>query len=149
MSLVENLVNQIATKGLGGITKPQGFDLNDDTFEKLLREKVGENGQVLNENLQPLGSLGQPAGMIIEPFDGTSVIQPIGKENNIATEEPIQIKDVDLGANYFLNLLKDAPSEHKSVMNVAKKYASNVYGLFGKNLVENLTDFADLAKNII
>ena len=36
MSLVENLINQISTQGLGGITKPFGFDMNDDTFANLL-----------------------------------------------------------------------------------------------------------------
>ena len=29
MSLVENLINQISTKELGGISKPSGFDMNE------------------------------------------------------------------------------------------------------------------------
>ena len=140
MSLVENLVNQISTNGLGGITKPQGFDLNDPTFDNLL-QKVMENNAALNDKLQILGNLGQPSGMIIEPFDKTAPIQPIGKKNNIDTE-PIQIKDVDMGNNYFSNLLKEAPQEHKSVMNVAQKLAASAYNTFGKNLVEDLSDFA-------
>ena len=140
MSLVENLVNQITTKGLGGVTKPQGFDLNDSTFENLLQKAIG-NGTELNDKLKILGDMGQPSGMIIEPFENSMTVKPIGQENYISAE-PIQIKDVDLGNNYFLNLLKDAPQEHKSLMNVAKRYAASAYNTFGKNLVEDLTDFA-------
>ncbi len=141
MSLVENIISQISTKNLGGITKPQGFDMNDDAFEKILKG-MGENANnVLNEKLQTLGNLGQPSGMIIEPFDKTanasSPIKPVEEST-----EPFQIKDVDLGNNYFSNLLKNAPKEHKSILNVAQKYASNAYNIFGKNLVEDLADFA-------
>ena len=140
MSLVENLVNQISTNGLGGVTKPQGFDLNDDTFAKLLQDKM-INETVLNDKLQALGTMGQPSGMIIEPLDGTAASQPIGNENNIQSE-PLEIKDVDTGTNYFSNLLKEAPQEHKILMNVAKKYASSAYNTFGRNLVEDIADFA-------
>ena len=147
MSLVENSVNQISTKGLGGITQPQGFDLNDPTFDNLL-QKAMENNTELNDKLQILGNLGQPSGMVIEPYDGISAIKPIGQEHYINTE-PVQIKDVDLGNNYFSTLLKDAPQEHKSLMNVAKKYATNAYYTFGRTLVENLTDFAkDITSNV-
>ena len=82
------------------------------------------NNAPLNDKLQILGNLGQPSGMVIEPFDKTAPIQPIGQENNIDTE-PIQIKDVDMGNNYFSNLLKQAPQEHKSIMNVAQKLAAS------------------------
>lgn len=140
MSLTENIINQISTNGLGGITKPQGFDLNDSTFENLLKKAI-ENGSVLNDKLQMLGDLGQPSGMIIEPFEDSMTVKPIGQEN-FANKEPIQIKDVDTGNDYFSSLLKEAPNEHKSIMNVAKKYAASAYNTFGKNLVEDLTDFA-------
>ena len=40
MSLVENLINQISTQGLGGISKPLSFDLNDDTFANLLEKQM-------------------------------------------------------------------------------------------------------------
>ena len=147
MSMVEQLVNQISTNGLGGITKPQGFDLNDSTFENLL-QKAMENRPELNTKLQMLGQLGQPAGLIIEPFDKITEVQPIGQENNVSAEN-IQIKDVDLGTDYFSNLLKESPSEHKSLMNVAKKYASAVYNTLGKTLVEDLADLAKDAKLIL
>lgn len=140
MSLVESLVNQISTNGLGGITKPQGFDLNDSTFDNMLQKAMGNNA-VLNDKLHILGDLGQPSGLIIEPFDITSPIKPIGEENYIQTD-PVQIKDVDLGNDYFSNLLKDSPQEHKSIMNVAKRYAAAAYNTFGKSLVEDLTDLA-------
>ena len=47
MSLVENIINQISVGG--GITKPQGFDLNDDTFAKLL-EKASAKSNDINSN---------------------------------------------------------------------------------------------------
>ena len=147
MSLVENLVNQISTNGLGGITKPQGFDLNDATFDNLLQHAMGNNA-ALNDKLQILGNLGQPAGMIIEPLDQTEAIQPIGNETKIP-DEPFEIKDVDTGSSYFSNLLKEAPQEHKSLMKVATKYASNAYNTFGKNFVEDLVDFAKDIKSAI
>ena len=120
--------------------------MNDPTFDNLL-QKAMESNTELNEKLQILGNLGQPSGMIIEPFDAIDSIQPIGK-NNINTE-PVQIKDVDLGNDYFSNLLKDAPQEHKSLMNIAKKYASTAYNTFGKTLVENITDFAKDVKSMV
>ena len=147
MSLVENLVNQISIKGLGGITQPQGFDLSDSTFDDLLQKAMVNNTE-LNDKLQILGNLGQPTGMIIEPFEDTSAIKPIGQENYI-NKESIQIKDVDLGNNYFSTLLKDAPQEHKSLMNVAKKYAANAYYTFGRTLVEDIKDFAKDAMSAV
>jgi len=147
MNLAENLVNQISTKGLGGITIPQSFDLSDTTFDNLLQKAMVNNAE-LNDKLQILGNLGQPSGMVIEPFEGTSAIKPIGQENYINTE-PIQIKDVDLGNNYFSNLLKDSPQEHKSLMNVAKKYAANAYYTFGRTFVEDIKDFAKDAMSAV
>ena len=140
MSLVENLVNQISTNGLGGITKPQGFDLNDPTFENLLQKAIANQSEI-NDKLQILGNFGQPSGLIIEPYDKTDAIQPIGNSNKVA-EEPVQIKDVDLGNDYFAGLLKHFPQEHTDIMNVAKKYAATAYNTFGKPLVENLSDLA-------
>ena len=99
MSLVENLVNQISANGLGGISRPQEFDLNDSTFDNLLKNAI-ENNPILNSNLQTLGDLGQPSGMIIEPFEEISAIQPINKNNQI-NNDSIQIKDVDMGSDYF------------------------------------------------
>lgn len=148
MSLVENLVNQISTNGLGGVTKPQGFDLNDLTFDNMLQKAMNIGDAGLNDNMRILGSLGQPSGMIIEPFDKTSPIQPVGNENQVNTES-IQIKDVDMGNDYFSNLLKEAPQEHKSVMTVAQKLATSAYNIFGKTLVEDLTDFANDVKSMI
>ena len=51
MSLVENLINQISTKELGGLTKPTGFDMDDDTFAKLL-EKQMDNSTTVSWNIR-------------------------------------------------------------------------------------------------
>ena len=61
MSLVENLLNQISTKELGGISKPASFDMNDDTFAKLLEKELNARieepqSNILNNLLAfPLG----------------------------------------------------------------------------------------------
>ena len=73
MSLVENLINQISTKGLGGITNPQSFDMEDDTFSRLLEKGMN----AYSTEMQPANSIGQmgaPAGFIIEAFDGVNGI---------------------------------------------------------------------------
>ena len=105
MSLVENLINQISTDGLGGITKPQGFDLEDDTFSKLLEKGMNAYSQ----EIQPTNSIGQmgaPAGLIIESFDAENFsetaqdqMEILGdklQEKNIITTEPIEIKELDM-----------------------------------------------------
>lgn len=137
MSLVENLVNQIATNGLGGITKPQGFDLNDDTFEKLL-QKAGVNAEGLQNNAVS-NNFGAPAGMIIEPYGSAEPVQEI---NSTELHEPIQIKDVEIGKDYFSSLLKDSPEEHAGIFDVAKKHAALAYNVFSKGFVEDVIDFA-------
>ena len=50
MSLVENLINQISTQGLGGITSPLGYNLNDDTFSKLLEKQLNSTNDMLTNN---------------------------------------------------------------------------------------------------
>ena len=137
MSLVENIVNQIATNGLGGITKPQGFDLNDDTFEKLL-QKAGLNTEGLQNN-SISNHFGAPAGMIIEPYNST---EPVQITNNIDLNKQIQIKDVDFGKDYFASILKDAPEKHAGIFDVAKKHAALAYNVFSKGFVEDVVDFA-------
>ena len=138
MSLVENLVNQITTNGLGGITKPQGFDPNDDTFEKLL-QKAGANAEGLQTN-SVVSDFGAPAGMIIEPYGS---VEPVQEINSTELYEPIQIKDVDFGKDYFSSVLKDSPEEHAGIFDVAKKHATLAYNVFSKGFVEDVVDLAD------
>ena len=145
MSITGNIVNQISTNGLAGVTKPQGFNLDDNTFEKLL-QGLKANEIDTNDSLKCLGNMGQPAGLVIEPFEEVSATNttPVTPVNS----EPIEIKEVDTGSNYFSNLLKEAPQEHKSIMNAAKKYAASVYNTIGKSLVEDLNDFAEDIKSL-
>ena len=137
MSLVENLVNQIATNGLGGITKPQGFDLNDDTFEKLLQKAGGNTEESKNNTIGT--NLGVPAGMIIEPYDS---VKPVQAVNTAELNEPIQIKDVEIGKDYFSTILKDSPEKHSGIFDVAKKHAALAYNVFSKGFVEDVIDLA-------
>lgn len=149
MSLVENLINQISNNGLGGITKPQGFDLSDDTFAKLLEKQLNSNSEP--QAINQLGQIGAPAGLIIEPFDAiefSSTAQDqmeILGENKLTNEsqpiEPIEIKDIDVG-DYFSSLLKSS-SKDSDFMNFAKKNAHNAYDAFSRNYIFDIEDFVE------
>lgn len=139
MSITENIINQLSNQTLGAVSKPQGFDLNDTTFANLL-EKSMKVQSVDNQQGHLIAGMGAPAGFIIEPLNSTEAIQPISQ-----ADEKFEIKDVDLGTDYFSNLLKSEPKAHKDLMNFAQKHAANLYKVFNKSLI---TDIADLAGDI-
>lgn len=149
MSLVENFVNQISLQGLGGITKPNGFDLSDDTFAKLLEKSMQSSLQSQSVDSQSFG-LGIPAGMIIEPFEGTEPIQPLPQKNNIeALAETVEIKDVDFGGDYFSNLVKNSSDDNSSIIGCVKKHAAVAYNVFGRGLVTNALELMQDATNAL
>lgn len=151
MSLVENIINQISVGG--GITKPQSFDLTDDTFAKLLEKASGANKVGMQENL--LGEMGAPAGLQIEPFDGVNhaeaahdQLEAIG-ETKLLNEinEPIEIKDINVG-DYFSSLLKSDTDNNSSLMDFAKKQVASFYAQQSKPIVLDSTEFvSDLLQN--
>lgn len=155
MSLVENLINQISTNGLGGITRPQNFDLEDDTFAKLL-EKQMSNAEKYIDQSNSLGEIGMPAGLVIEPYDATNFSEKVqdqmetaGIKNQQETTlvEPIEIKDVDM-RDYFSTLLSSS-NENSDFMNFAKRQATNAYSIFKNSYVTDIKEFAqDLASMI-
>ena len=148
MSLVENLINQISTKGLGSIASPRGFDLEDDTFSKLL-DKSMANSQQLSNVSNFVGEMGMPAGLIIEPLDGTDFANTVQDQmeilgqkltNEPISTEPFEMKDISIG-DYFSSLLKTETNENSDFMNFAKKQATNFYGLQSKNLILDTREF--------
>ena len=135
MSLVENLINQISTTGLNGTTNPLGsIDLNDDTFAKLLDKQLNSINNDTPSNF--VGTMGAPAGLVIEPVDGVNFAETVQDqmeiigENKLSKQEyinqPIEFKDVDMG-DYFSNLLKTQAQTNSDFMNFAKKNATNAY----------------------
>ena len=154
MSLVENLINQISTNGLGGINSPKNFDLEDDTFAKLLEKQMNSANNALNQpNL--FGEMGIPAGLVIEPYeavDFSNTVQDQMEAVNFKTKsEPvmdvnIEIKEIDM-SDCFTNLLKTASNNNSDFLNFAKKHASNAYNVFGKNYISDAIDFADDLKS--
>lgn len=128
MSILENIVSQISSTATGGLTKPQVFDLDDDTFAKLLM-KASEVSPVEEQN-NMFSNLGVPAGFEIEPLDAPQPTSAISQQD----VTPIEIKDLKISEDYFSNLLND----NTNVMNLAKKHAANAYNLFGKNFVDTL-----------
>ena len=149
MSLVENLINQISTNGLGGITNPQNFDLEDNTFAKLL-EKQMTKVESNNEITSLFGELGAPTGFVIEPYESvefSNTVQDQMEAVNFKTQQdtkivdPIDIKEINMD-DYFSNLIK-ASTENKEFMNFARRHASNAYNFFNKNYITDATDFAD------
>ena len=152
MSLVENLINQISTQGLNGITSPLGgVDLNDDTFSKLLDKQLNSL-QDTNPQSNFIGNFGIPAGLVIEPIDGTDFAEiaqdqmEIIGETKLSKEEyinqPIEFKDIDLG-DHFSNLVKTNLNNNTDFMNFARKNATNAYNIFSKNFVTNMQDFVE------
>ena len=134
MSLVENLISQISTQVLGGITKPQGFDMSDDSFEKLLQDKLG--GINVANQTQDIPNLGAPAGFIIEPLDAP---QTVSEVKPIETGE-VQIKDINLD-DFFTNVIKTQSTDNKGIFDLAKKHAANAYNTFAGKYVADLKDF--------
>ena len=155
MSLVENLINQISTNGLGGITRPQNFDLEDDTFAKLLEKQMSNTEKYIDQS-NSLGGMGIPAGLVIESYDATNFsekvqdqmeISGIKNQQETTLVEPIEIKDVDM-RDYFSTLLSSS-NENSNFMNFAKKQATNAYGIFKNSYVTDIKEFAqDLASMI-
>ena len=150
MSLVENLINQISTGGLGGITKPQNFDLNDDTFSKLLDSQMNNSSETVSFNT--LGNMGAPAGLFIEPLKGAEFSETVQDqmeivgENKISKEDyinqPIEFKDISVD-DYFSTLLKSGQNNNSDFMNFAKRSATNAYNVFSKNFVGDMQDFVE------
>ncbi len=149
MSLVENIINQISVGG--GITKPQGFDLSDDTFAKLL-EKASAKSNDINSNF--VGEMGIPAGLQIEPFDGVGhaeaaqdQLEAVGETKQIGeVSEPIEIKEINVG-DYFSSLLK-TNTENNDLMDFAKKQVASFYAQQSKPIVLDSTEFvSDLLQN--
>lgn len=150
MSLVENLLNQISTKELGGISKPIGFDMNDNTFAKLLEKELNTKIEEPKSNI--LNNLGIPAGFVVEPMEGVDFsgmvqdqLEALGetKITNEAISEPFEIKELDMG-DFFSNMLKTSDNNsNNEFMNFAKKKATNSYQMFGKSFVSDLAEFVD------
>lgn len=138
MSILENIVSQISSTATGGLTKPQGFDLDDDTFAKLLMKASAVSPVEEQNNM--FANLGAPAGFEIEPLDAPQSVQQID-----FNPTDIEIKDLKISENYFSNLLND----NTNVMNLAKKHAANAYNLFGKGFVDTLGEFVGDAASMI
>ena len=126
MSMIENLVNQISTKELGGITKPSGFNMDDDTFAKLLEKQMNSTEE--SSPINNLGSFGAPAGLLIEPLEGVDFSETVQDQMEILGEkisreeylsQPVEFKDVDMG-DYFSNLLKSDMNGSSEFFNFAK-----------------------------
>ena len=158
MSLVENLINQISTQGLGGISKPLGFDMDDDTFANLLEKQMNAGNEITTIN--SVGQMGAPAGLIIEPLNAVDGIdhaekvqdqmealgENLFKETGI--NSAIEIKDMDFG-DYFSNLLKTPNDNNSQFMNFAKKQASNAYDVFSRGYVADMQDFVEDVTSMI
>ena len=91
MSLVSNFIGGVSSSGLSGLNGlTQAFDLNDTTFSDLLEKQMDKKIQPTNEGL--IGSLGMPAGLQIENFDGTEFSETV-QDQMEAIGEKIQTED--------------------------------------------------------
>ena len=147
MSMVENFVQQLTSaNGANVIGGAQKFDLQDDTFAKLL-EKQMQTGIDDTDSINQLGQIGIPSGFNIEPFDVQNDTQKINTENKIDISN-FKMKDIDM-SDYFTNFLSNPNNNKTSIMELAKRQATNAYGTFGREMVEDMSDFIqDIAKMI-
>lgn len=136
MSLVENLISQISSSSIGGAFKPQSFDMNDLTFANLLGKQL--NSLAENAQADITKQLGAPAGMIIEPFDNSSITEVSETQKTEDSPDTIKIQDLKTD-NFFSTLLSN--DSNNNVMNYAKKHATNAYNVFSKSYVSSLSDF--------
>jgi hypothetical protein len=138
--MVENLIGQISNTGLGGITKPSGINLDDDTFAKLLEKASGVQPVEERQN-DMFSNLGMPAGFDIQPYGEveSTQIAPINETQGV------EIKDLSLGDNYLSSLLND----NSNIMNMAKKHATSAYNVFGKGFVDTINDFVEDTTSLI
>ena len=106
-------------------------------------------------NEQPsnfVGTMGAPAGLLIEPIEGVNFTETVHDqmeiigENKLSREEyinqPIEFKDIDLG-DHFSKLLKFNTNTNSDFMNFARKNATNAYNVFSKNFVVDMQDFVE------
>ena len=155
MSMIENLVNQISTKELGGITKPSGFNMDDDTFAKLLEKQMNSTEE--SSPINNLGSFGAPAGLLIEPLEGVDFSETVQDQMEILGEkisreeylsQPVEFKDIDMG-DYFSTLLKSNSGQNADFMSFARKNAANAYDSFKRTYIADMQDFVeDLTTNL-
>lgn len=152
-SIVSNLIEQISSSAVGGVNKSQNFDLEDMTFAKLL-ETQGLKLQEASNPSEALGQLGMPAGFQIESIDGADVDietqdnysnNKVDPRNNVTDiseldSNPNTVKSSE--ENFFSSLLNEHSQNTNSKMfNFALKHAANLYGLSGKSVVNDLSDF--------
>ncbi|MBQ7126390.1 hypothetical protein IJO12_04820 [bacterium] len=140
MSIVDNIQNQILIKDLSNGTKPNGLGMNTDAFADFL-EKAMATMNVQNPDEPQAISLGIPSGLIIEPLEGTEPIQDIEYPEQIYNEEPFKIQDIEIGKDYFTDLLKNSSKEHSEFLHYAQKQASNAYSSFRTLPIDNMKDF--------
>ena len=107
------------------------------------------NSQQLPNVSNFVGEMGMPAGLIIEPVDGTDFANTVQDQmeilgqklpNEPISTEPFEMKDISIG-DYFSSLLKAETNENSDFMNFAKKQATNFYGLQSKNLILDTKEF--------
>ena len=130
--------------------------MDDDTFAKLLDKQLNSTTNI-NPN-STLGSMGVPAGLLIDPIEGTDFAETAQEqmdaigENKFSRDEyinqPIEFKDIDMG-DYFSNLLKSNIDNGSDFLNFAKKQATNAYNVFSKGYVFDVQDFVQDVTSMI
>lgn len=127
MNLLSGLVNGINTNDLLGqkLASPNAIDMDDKTFSDLLEKEMNVKNEVNVTN--PLGSLGMPAGLQIQPLDIADLINTARE-----TKQAIQSGELHNGSD---------------LLNFAKRQATNLYQHSGA-VVTGLTDFIEDALNL-
>ena len=143
MSLVSNNIGAIASKIGQSDPSQQSLDLGDKTFSVLLDKQM--NIQDMPEDM--LSTFGAIASV---GADSTNLIDLISSINQTKKYEPTGIDDQDdLGSSEMVAFLtkpfdSQSSMEHnRSLMDFAKKQASNFYNKCASNVVVDLKEFIE------
>ena len=143
MSIVSNYIGAIPSNFANKGQAVSGVDLEDKTFSDLLDKQI-DLQEPQNGFTSPLGI---PAGFV---ENGTNIVDMISAVNQPKGISPILgIDENEIGTSEMVAFLTkpfDSPSaleKNLSLMDFAKRQASNFYNKCASNVITNLSEFVE------
>ncbi|MBR6127673.1 hypothetical protein IKQ21_08325 [bacterium] len=143
MSIVSNYIGAIPSNFANQGQNISGTDLDDNTFSDMLNKQM--NVQEPQNGFPP--TLGIPAGFV---ENGTNIVDMVSAANQPKETSPILgIDEKEIGTSEMVAFLTkpfDSPSaleKNLSLMDFAKRQASNFYNKCASNVITNLSEFVE------
>ena len=161
MDLVSNLASTMLSKAIEGNKEVTSqVDLNDNTFANMLDKQL--NNQLEQNGQNFINNLGIPSisGLDLGELDGHNL------ESQFKAIKPTDDLDINLQAKYnsgkdfsmeevltLFNPLFDtkplmAETTNNGVFNFERKTAANFYNRYAKNIITDISEFAENALKI-